>query len=371
MTSPAKKILFAFEIVMVAVFIIISFLLLRDKTSFDNISTVKLSPLQENTESRFQAKNRQHSNSSSRRIDKDNNKDKDNNNISKKTMKHPEATVNLPKSSSIDDYITLKFFRHLETIKGKTNDENSQIQAIQNYLLSKLDADTTQKIIEYIKIYRRCEGEVSRELWINGVPRTSEARLARLSKIQDYRRACMGEYLATKLFADETKKEEYRIRRQAIIDDTSLYGAEKERRLSLLNLDMWGDKAKGTSDFTDHTGADPFKLYQEKLLLYKKDMDEMEPSEKKAFIRSLREQFFTQDVVAAMEKKDEAEQDQKAKERLYDARSREILSDNSISNEEKQKKLRELQEQIFGGHAEAFRRMEAMRKAREQMMQQQ
>ena len=55
-------------------------------------------------------------------------------------------------------------------------------------------------------------------------------------------------------------------------------------------------------------------------------------------------------------------QTERNQETLYRSREKVILNNSNLSSEEKEKQIKELQTQIFGKDAEAFRRREAIRK---------
>ena len=67
----------------------------------------------------------------------------------------------------------------------------------------------------------------------------------------------------------EVKGQEYSIRKGAIVNDATLYGTDKEKRISALKDEMWG---AGPDSVEDPPQSDPEKFagYQEKQAIYQR-----------------------------------------------------------------------------------------------------
>ncbi len=101
-------------------------------------------------------------------------------------------------------------------------------------------------------------------------PRNPQEALNYLRKIQDYRRSFFGNDTADILFGAQVKHQEYNLRKQDIVNNRDLYGADKEKRIKKLREEMWGDEA-GTID----NNLRPYDHYREKLAVYDKDLGEL------------------------------------------------------------------------------------------------
>ena len=209
--------------------------------------------------------------------------------------------------------------------------------------------------------YQLTLGEKTRD-W-GGMPKTTEGAIDFLHKLQDYRREIFGRDIADILFGASVKGVEYPLRRGAILGDKNMSSAEKEKKLKQLNEEMWGDEADKVDAY-----AEPYIKYKEKLAMYEKDLSGMSEEEKKAQIRAFREEIFTKDQVQSLENVDKAIADNENKEKDYKASESEIMNDSSLSKEEKENKVQELQNQMFGGEADALRRRLAIERASEAVL---
>jgi lipase chaperone LimK len=183
---------------------------------------------------------------------------------------------------------------------------------------------------------------------------TREA-LDNLARIREYRRSVFGEENADLIFGASEKADEYDIRRRMILADNSMFGFEKERRLAILNEMMWGSE---TMPYEDNLTS--YARYQEKLNLYGRDLSEARSgSEKEAILEKIRRETFTPEELQRLDdtRRHAAYQAQVLDE--YYAREKDIR--NSRMNQEmKDSLIRDLQNQMFGAQADAFRRQEAI-----------
>jgi lipase chaperone LimK len=146
--------------------------------------------------------------------------------------------------------------------------------------------------------------------------------------------------------------QEYPIRRGMIIEDPSLYGAEKEKKLDALKLDMWGEGGEAVD-----AAADPLNRYTEKLRIYSKDLADLKTDEdRQAEIRRFREECFSQEQIQRFDAMDRSVAQETSKEGDYRKGEAVILNDGRLSDAEKTEKIRSLQDRLFGSEADAFRR---------------
>lgn len=256
---------------------------------------------------------------------------------------------------------TLKFFMFLDENFKEFDNKKDHFEHVQKYLYSIMPKDIADKLLDLYKKFVDYQltlgGKISD--W-GGMPKTAEQTIDLLHKVQDYRREVFGKDVADALFGASVKADEYPIRRGVILKDKDMYGAEKEKKLKQLNEDMWGDEAGKVDAYTD-----TFTKYTEKLDMYERDLSEMNEDGKIAQIRAFREELFTPDQIKRWDnvEKEIADRENKAKD--YKASESEIMNDSNLSQAEKEKKVEELQDQMFGEEAEAMRRSLAIERASE------
>ena len=266
-----------------------------------------------------------------------------------------DAAKDYFKKDAINSY-TLKYFLFLDGKFKDSRNPEELLQSARDYLNTVMPPDEADKLFAVYKTYVYYQRDVHDKITTWGRPSTPEEAIDYLHKLQDYRRKVFGDENADALFGPSVMLEEYPIRRGVIIGDQNLYGAEKEQKLNDLKKDMWGDEA----DIVDND-TEPLDRYNEKLKIYQKDMAEMtSDEEKRAKIRQFREELFTPDQVRRLDDVDRATADEKKNEEDYFAQENEIQNNNNLDADSKAQKIRELQDQMFGSEAEAFRRRQVV-----------
>lgn len=259
---------------------------------------------------------------------------------------------------------TLQFLMFLDESFKEYDNKKDHFENVQKYLYSIMPRDMADKLLDLYKKfvdYQLTVGEKISE-W-GGMPKTVEQTIDLLHKVQDYRREVFGKDVADAMFGTSVKADEYPLRRGVILKDKNMYGAEKEKKLQQLNEDMWGDEADKVNAY-----ADTYTKYTEKLDMYDKDLSEMNEEGKKAQIRAFREELFTPDQIQRWDNVEQAIVDRQNKEKAYEDSENEIMSDPNLDQEEKEKKVQELQDQIFGEEAEAVRRSLAIKRGSEAIL---
>jgi len=128
---------------------------------------------------------------------------------------------------------------------------------------------------------------------------------------------------------------------------------------------MWGMDAAAVEEHPND-----YNRYREKLLIYDKDLTELNSDElRQAKIKEFRTDFFTPEVVERLDAVDRQITADTQKETNYREKEKQILEDTGLTDETKNKKIEALQNELFGEEAEAFRRGETMRIELEKMMQ--
>jgi lipase chaperone LimK len=225
-----------------------------------------------------------------------------------------------------------------------------------------MPSDEADKLFAVYKTYVYYQRDVHDKTTTWGRPSTPEEAIDYLHKLQDYRRKVFGEENADTLFGPSVMLREYPIRRGMIIGDQNLYGAEKEKKLNDLKKDMWGDEADTIDNDTE-----PLDRYHEKFKIYQKDMAEMtSDEERQAKIRQFREELFTPEQARRLDEVDRITADEKKNEEDYFTQENEIKNNNNLDADSKAQKIRDLQDQMFGSEAEAFRRRQVVKDAIEQ-----
>jgi len=263
-----------------------------------------------------------------------------------------DAVKDYFKNDVINSY-TLKYFLFLDDKFKDSKNIEERLQMVQKYLYTVMTShDEADKLLSVYKTYTYYQQGVYDKTKSWGTPSTPEEAIAYLHKLQEYRREVFGAQIADILFGPSMKLEEYPIRRGMIVGDQDLYGAEKEKKLDDLKKDMWGDEADTIDNYTD-----PLNRYNEKLNIYQKDMAEMKSDEERqAMIRQFREELFTPEQVSRLDDVDRSTADEKKKEEDYFTQENEIRNDSNLDADGKAQEIRELQDQMFGSEADAFRR---------------
>ncbi len=258
-------------------------------------------------------------------------------------------------SSEIVNEHTLNFLLHLDEVCRDAVDFADNIKQAKEYLLMIFPPETAEKLLNLYKTYLNYQISLQEKKAQWGMPKTPQEALEGLMKLQQYRREVFGKEVADIIFGASVEAQEYTIRRNAILHDEGLYAATKERLLRELNLEMWGDEV--TADNNDNS----YNRYQEALLLYKRDIAEMRSEEEReGFLAELRRQIFNPEQLKGLEQTEHTIAEEAKQKETYLCREREILNDPDLTIKEREEKIRELQDEIFGEQAEAFRRRQAL-----------
>jgi lipase chaperone LimK len=233
---------------------------------------------------------------------------------------------------------------------------DEHFEQVKDYLYSILPADEAEKMLslykKYIEYQRGLQNDVMK--WPN--PTDTASAIRYLDKLQDYRRQMLGDDVADALFGADVKVKEYQVRKNSIVSDNSMYGAQKEAELKKLDMDMWTDDASQVNLLQK-----PYDSYRDKMAMYQKDFSEMNSDAQQEKIDEFRQEFFTPDVIARLKDVDATVQTSKATDEAYRAAESTIQNDPSLTPDEKKEKIREAQDQIYGNNAEAFRQLEALK----------
>ena len=280
----------------------------------------------------------------------------------------PEQGLDLRKifgEGLINSYTTLKYFKHLDHLFRKSTTLGEHFDEVKKYLFAQFSEEEARTLFETYKKYLQCEMDLVEEFSNLTSAKSTEEAIETLKQIQEFRRDRLGAELADKLFGADVKAKEYAFRRADIVGDDTLYGEAKEKMLKDLNEDMWGKDARAVEEHPNN-----YNRYKEKLLIYKKDIDEIESEEsRQAKIKEFRTEFFTPEVVKRLDKVDQQIASEEENEINYREKEKKILENTGLTEETKNKKIESLQNEMFGDQADAFRRRETMRLELEKMIQ--
>jgi lipase chaperone LimK len=257
-------------------------------------------------------------------------------------------------SREIVNAYTVRFFKFIQTSIAFTSMEE-HLKAVKAYLQSILDPGKAEEMFALYKKFIDYETTLTEKAKSWGEPKTADEFLRYLQSIQDYRREMFGKEVADAMWGAEVKAHEYTIRKNSIKADANLYGADKEKRINNLKEEMWGADAALMED-PPQSDPERYEKYQEKQVLYQRDLQESSAYERMKKIKEFRENYFSSDQVAKLEQVDKEMEGERQREADYQAQEKAIMNDPGMGDEKKAEAIRELQNSTFGEDADAFRR---------------
>ncbi|MBF0377249.1 MAG: hypothetical protein HQK72_07175 [Desulfamplus sp.] len=252
--------------------------------------------------------------------------------------------------SSLREYFHSLYFKYRDA-----KDRDDFMDKIRADLLSKFPIETAEKLIKIYETYIDCELSIQEKMLQFEKPETPEDMLNMENEIFAFRKHTLGDELAQRLFGEEHNMTSFKIMSSQIYNDDSLYGSEKEAKLRQLATEIYGDKPDVS--ISDKTGE---SLYQEKLLLYKRDLEEMDEIERKKKIREFREEYIPIEDIEKIEAAELEIEANAKRDQNYNESKNAILNDSSLSDSDKKAKIYEIQNQIYGSTADEVRRGEEM-----------
>ncbi len=277
-------------------------------------------------------------------------------------QKKPDPSTSKYFSDGMVTAETLNFFRIIERrfAVQSIKQLNEHFNEVGKYFHYQFKESEAQRLFEFYKKYLKCEIEIgSNQKYRAKIP-DPKLILALLYKIQNVRRNRLGKETADALFGSEVKEREYLLRRAIIIGDKNLYGKEKESRLQELKNDMWDNVEVSIGE-----DSNPYNRYQLKMQLYQKDFAELDERGRKIKIEEFRKEFFSKEQIKKLREVDDQIAKEKANIERYRAAEKDILNLKNITQEEKDRRIKTLQNELFSSEADAFRRREAMRRGAE------
>lgn len=255
---------------------------------------------------------------------------------------------------SIANPNTVKFFKYLQ-MQIKANNLEEHLKAVEKYLLSVMEPAKAAEMFALYKKFCDYEIEMTKNMQKLSHPKNADELIRYLQEIHQYRREIFGAEIADAMWGIEVKGQEYNIRKGSILHNASLYGIEKEKQLSALKDEMWGTGPENVEE-PPQTDPEKFSRYQEKQLIYQRDLNELPDIDRKEKIKEFRKEYFSSEQIARLEQVDQELENNKKNESDYYAQEKDIMNNPSLDNEKKAEMIRDLQNQTFGEEAEAFRR---------------
>ncbi|MBF0397725.1 MAG: hypothetical protein HQK78_13180, partial [Desulfobacterales bacterium] len=246
-----------------------------------------------------------------------------------------------------------------------SKDRDDFLSKVREHLMKEFSSETVEKIMKIYTLYLDCELELQQAMLAWEQPKNEQGWINLSNKIYEFRKTKLGNDLGEGLFGYQHKTVLFDIMTDKIHKDKSLYGSEKEKKIQMIAAKIFGDAADSfLSDKNDETA------YQQKLQLYKKDMDEMTEDEKRKKLRAIREEFFSTEDVKEMELAEEKIEKEKNRDQSYDLKKNEILKDQNLSKTEKEEKIKRIQDEIYGEMASEIRRGEEFSQKHNELMKQ-
>jgi lipase chaperone LimK len=252
---------------------------------------------------------------------------------------------------------TLELFRFLQqrfAVKS-INELAEHFNKVRGYLDAGFSESDASRLSEMYKKYMECVIELANNPTYRVTTPDPKLLLMMLYKGQSFRRDRLGKETADALFGSEVKEREYLLRRAMVIGDNTLYGKDKESRLQKLKYDMWGSQVISIAE-----DSNPYNRYQLKLALYQKDLSGLGEEQRRSKIEEFRKEFFPIEQIKKLREVDDQIAKEKEKMQRYRAAEKRILDSKDLTQKEKDKRTKALQEEFFGKDAETFRRREAI-----------
>lgn len=182
---------------------------------------------------------------------------------------------------------TADYFRYLQTQFHTGATLHANTEAIRQHLMETLPKADADRLFGLYEKFLNFELTISAKTQNWEMPQNPSEALALITKMQKLQQETFGVEDADMLFGGELKGMEYTARRSAIFNDHVAGGVEKEALLKKLATDMFGAEGAKIDE-----KKNPYNLFEEKLLVYKNDLDKLEPPEQEKLIQGLRAKYL-------------------------------------------------------------------------------
>lgn len=182
---------------------------------------------------------------------------------------------------------TADYFRFLQTHFNMGSTLQANTEAIRQHLLATLPKEDAERLFALYNQFVDFELSLGTKTKDWAMPASPKEALELIAKMQKLQQQTFGEENADLLFGGELKTMEYTARRSGILNDKVASGVEKEALLNTLAKDMFGV----SGDKLDEK-KNPYNLFEEKLLVYKNDLDRLDVLEAEKLIRQFRIKYL-------------------------------------------------------------------------------
>lgn len=199
----------------------------------------------------------------------------------------PQALQKEYAATQLVNRATADYFRYLQTHFDMGSTLQANTEAIRQHLLATLPKEDAEKLFALYQQFVDFEFTIGDKTKGWTMPESPNEALELIAKMQKLQQQTFGEENADLLFGGELKTMEYTARRSGILNDRIASGVEKEALLNKLAKDMFGVNG----DTLDQK-KNPYNLFEEKLLVYKNDLDKLEPLEAEKMIKQFRIKYL-------------------------------------------------------------------------------
>lgn len=182
---------------------------------------------------------------------------------------------------------TADYFRYLQTHFSAGATLQANTEAIRQHLMETLPKEDAEKLFALYEKFVDFEFSVGEKTKDWKMPDNPTETLALIAKMQKLQQQTFGVQDADLLFGGELKTLEYTARRSGILNDRVAGGAEKEVLLKKLATDMFGPEGEKVD-----AKKNPYNLFEEKLLVYKNDLDKLDAAGQEKLINELRAKYL-------------------------------------------------------------------------------
>ena len=221
---------------------------------------------------------------------------------------------------SIANPNTVKFFKYLQ-MQIKANNLEEHLKAVEKYLQSVMEPAKAAEMFALYKKFCDYEIEMTKNMQKLSHPKNADELIRYLQEIHQYRREIFGAEIADAMWGIEVKGQEYNIRKGSILHNASLYGIEKEKQLSALKDEMWGTGPESVEE-PPQTDPEKFSRYQEKQLIYQRDLNELPDTDRREKIKEFRKEYFSSEQITRLEQVDQEMENNKKMNRIITHRKR-------------------------------------------------
>lgn len=199
----------------------------------------------------------------------------------------PQALQKEYAATQLVNRATADYFRYLQTHFDMGSSLQANTEAIRQHLFATLPKDDAEKLFALYQQFVDFELSIGEKTKGWTMPESPKEALELIAKMQKLQQQTFGEENADLLFGGELKTMEYTARRSGILNDRVASGLEKEALLNTLTKDMFGI----SGDKLD-AKKNPYNLFEEKLLVYKNDLDKLDPLEQEKLIKEFRVKYL-------------------------------------------------------------------------------